>query len=164
MVKRRRKTLKGHQFIAEINDNLAQPNSKRCRTLPPYLYPGCGQPHKIHILNDDDDSIPKFGQVPPEESMHSSDNDSIESDPSEDSLNFRPSTFDPRITTTTAIVPSTIADHQPPPNDPSCTVNNSACLSAIRDLPTFVATHVRSSPPSDHIPYLDLVEYAFSSF
>lgn len=123
MVKRGGKTLKGHQFIVEINDNLAQPNSKRCRTLLPYLYPGCGQPHKIHILNDDDDSIPKFGQVPPEESMHSSDNDSIKNDPSENSLNFGPSTFDPRITTTTANVPSTIADHQTLPHAQSTIVH-----------------------------------------
>lgn len=42
-----------------------QPNSKHCRTLPPYLCSGCGRPHVILILNEDEDSGPKFGPVPP---------------------------------------------------------------------------------------------------
>ena len=89
----------------------AQPNSKRRHTLSPYLCSGCGRPHGIHMLDDDEDFSPKFGQIPPKESMHLSDNDSMESDPSEYSFNSGHSTFDPRITTTAAIIHAAITDH-----------------------------------------------------
>ena len=84
-----------------------------------YLCSGCGWPHEIHILDDDEDFGPKFGQIPHEESMHSSDSDSMESDPSEDSFHYGPSSFDPRITTNAAIVHAAITDHQQPPHAPS---------------------------------------------
>ena len=71
------------------------------------------------MLDDDEDFGPKFGQIPLEESMHSSENDSMESDPSEDSFHSGPSIFDPRITTTAAIVHAAVTDHQPPPHAPS---------------------------------------------
>ncbi|KAH9780167.1 hypothetical protein KPL71_007985 [Citrus sinensis] len=126
----------------------ANSNPKRHLTLTPYLCSGCGRPHEIHILNDDEDFGPKFGQIPPEESMHSSDSDSMESDPSEDSFHSGPSSFDPRITTNAAIVHAAITDHQPPPHAPSRVVASGAPPSTLRDLPTFVVASVRSSPPS----------------
>ncbi|KAH9779116.1 hypothetical protein KPL71_007601 [Citrus sinensis] len=126
----------------------AHSNPKRRPTLTPYLCSGCGRSHKIHILDDDEDFDPKFGQIPPEESMHSSDSDSMESDPSEDSFHSGPSSFDPRITTNVAIVHAAIIDHQPPPHTPSRAVTSGAPPSTLRDLPTFVATFDRSSPPS----------------
>ncbi|KAH9801648.1 hypothetical protein KPL71_001103 [Citrus sinensis] len=64
-------------------------------------------------------SILKFGQIPPKESMHSSDNDSMESDPTEDSFNSGPSTFDPKITTTAVFTHVAVIDHQLPPHAPS---------------------------------------------
>lgn len=70
----------------------------------PTFVQNCRQPHVIHIFNDDEDSSLTFGQVPLGESMSSSDNDSKESDPSEDSLSFGPSAFDPKATTTTTTV------------------------------------------------------------
>ena len=79
--------------------------------------------------------------------MHSSENDSMESDPSEDSFHFGPSSFDPRITTNAAIVHAAITDHQPPPHAPSNAVTSGAPPSSLRDLPTFVAASVRSSSP-----------------
>lgn len=64
----------------------------------------------MHILNEDEDSGPKFGQVPPRESMSSSDDDSMESDHSVDSLSFRPLAFYPRTIATATTVPSALDD------------------------------------------------------
>ena len=72
---------------------------------------GCGLPHEIRMLDDDEDFSPKFGQIPHVESMHSSDNNSMESDPNKDNFNSGHSTFNPRITTTTTIIHVVIADH-----------------------------------------------------
>ena len=71
------------------------------------------------MLNYDEDFDPKFGQVPPKESMPSSDSDSMKIDPSDDSFNSGPSTFDPRITTTTTTIPIAVVDHQSPLHVPS---------------------------------------------
>ena len=103
--------------------------------------------HFLTLNNDDEDFGPKFGQIRPKESMHSSDSDSMESDPSEDSFHSGPSSFDPRITTNAAIVHAAITDHQPPPHAPSRAVTSGAPPSTLHDLPTFVAASVRSSPP-----------------
>ena len=136
--------------LKEGESSYAQLNSKYYHTLSPYLCSGCRRPHEIHMLNDDEDFGPKFGQVPLEESMLSNDNDSMESDPSEDSCNSRPSTFDPRITTTTATIPATVADHQLPPHATSCTITSGALPSTLCDPPTIVAAFVCSSPPSNY--------------
>ena len=101
------------------------------------------------MLYGDEDFSLKFGQIPLEESMHSSDNDSMESDPTEDSFNSGPSTFDPRITTTGVITHVAVIDHQLPPHALSCAVPSGAPPSTLHDLPTFVAVSVRSSPPSN---------------
>lgn len=82
--------------------------------------------------------------------MHSSDNDSMESDPNEDSFNSGPSTFNLRITTTSATIPAAIVDHQQPPHKPSRTVTSGAPPSNLCNLPTFVAASVRSYPPSNY--------------
>ena len=73
--------------------SFANSNPKCHPTLTPYLCFGCGWTHEIHLRDDDEDFGPKFGQLPPEESTHSSDSDSMESDPSEDSFHFGPSSF-----------------------------------------------------------------------
>lgn len=103
--------------------------------------------------DDGEDFSPKFGQVPPEESMHSSANNSMESDPSEDSFHSGPSTFDPRITTTATTVAAAVADHQLPPHAPSRAITSGAPPSTLRDLPTFVTASIRSSSPSNYFAH-----------
>ena len=71
------------------------------------------------MLNYDEDFDPKFGQVSPKEAMHSSDSDSMKTNPSDYSFNFGPSTFDPRITTTNTTIPIAVVDHQSPLHVPS---------------------------------------------
>ncbi|KAH9671430.1 hypothetical protein KPL70_017375 [Citrus sinensis] len=145
-----------HHFIRDLVESKtlnigesshANSNPERHPTLTLFICFGCGRPHEIHILDDDEDFGPKFGQIPPEESMHSSDSDSMESDPNEDSFHSGPSFFDPRITTNATIVHVAITDHQSPPHAPSHAVTNGTPPSTLHDLPTFVAASVCSSPP-----------------
>lgn len=96
--------------------------------------------------------------------MHSSDNDSMKSDISEDNLNSGPSPYNPKITIIAAAVLFVVANHQLLPHVPSCTVNSGAYLNVIRDLPNFITASIRSSPPSNYILYPDYVEFAFNYF
>lgn len=96
--------------------------------------------------------------------MHSSDNDSMKSDISEDNLNSGPSAHNPKITIIAATVLFVVANHQLPPHVPSCTVNSGAYLNVIRDLPNFITASICSSSPSDYILYHDYVEFAFNYF
>lgn len=67
-------------------------------------------PREIHILDIDNAAGLKFGQVPPGESLHSSNVDSMESDLNEGSFLYSLSTFAPRTPAIVVVRTSVVHD------------------------------------------------------